>query len=395
MSAPADSEGLVAPATAPPHGRDVALVAQAAVRGHGQGRVVLELARALALRGHHVTVYAHDVAEELSGLVRVHRIPRAAPGPQVLDDLFTLAWATIAVRRAHHEVCCVVGPTALPRRPFLLDLQFSHRGWRATWGRTGKPARRHRLAARVAAALEAVSCRLADAVIVSSRVLAADLGLGREVRVVPNGVDLDEYRPPSAEARRKARCRLGVAPDEVLVAFLGEYTTNRKGLDPLLRAVSLGPERERLLVAAPGPTARLRAQVAELGLERRVVVAPDERARSAYDAADVVAVPSLYEPFSLVSLEAAACGLPVVLSRRAGAAELLEGAVEIVDDPESPLALRQALDRVEQPDVAARLGRAARARVESLSWPAALTGALEAIEALSPRTGPRTTRARP
>jgi len=86
-------------------------------------------------------------------------------------------------------------------------------------------------------------------------------------------------------------------------------------------------------------------------------------------AADVACVPSRQEAFGNVVLEACAAGLPVVTSRLAGAAELLDGALAalVVDDPEDLDALAAALTHALGPE-GAELGRAARLRAESLPW---------------------------
>jgi glycosyltransferase involved in cell wall biosynthesis len=88
-------------------------------------------------------------------------------------------------------------------------------------------------------------------------------------------------------------------------------------------------------------------------------------------AADVVCVPSRQEAFGNVVLEACAAGVPVVTSRRVGAAELLDGplATLVVDDPADLGALRAALGRAIGPERDA-LGHAARARAEDFPWDA-------------------------
>jgi glycosyltransferase involved in cell wall biosynthesis len=85
-------------------------------------------------------------------------------------------------------------------------------------------------------------------------------------------------------------------------------------------------------------------------------------------AADAVCVPSRQEAFGNVVLEAAAAGVPAVVSRRAGAAELLDGPLAtLVVDPEDTAALAAALARALGPEGPA-LGRAARARAEAFPW---------------------------
>ncbi len=170
-----------------------------------------------------------------------------------------------------------------------------------------------------------------------------DAEIERVVTVAP-GVDLEHFRPgeaghPGRAGRERARDRLAVPRDAVLLLFVGRIQP-LKAPDVLLRAAARMLEddpslRRRLSVAVVGgpsgagltaPTA-LADLAAELGLcgragERDVVrfESPTgggvgtgrDRLRDWYRAADLVAVPSHNESFGLVALEAQACGTPVI-----------------------------------------------------------------------------------
>jgi hypothetical protein len=127
---------------------DVALVAPNVVRADGQGQAMLELARALAARGHRVTVYAHRLDAHAGPRVSHRRIPDV-PGPRLVADLVFFALATLALRRSSHDVTCVMGPCAAPPAPFVYYAQFSHAGWRRTWADGSRPAAYHRAHGRL------------------------------------------------------------------------------------------------------------------------------------------------------------------------------------------------------------------------------------------------------
>ena len=100
-----------------------------------------------------------------------------------------------------------------------------------------------------------------------------------------------------------------------------------KGLETLLDAMVRLPEATLLIIGGDqdepdnGHGARLREQVRALGLERRVRflgAQPQRRLRLFYAAADATVMPSYYESFGMVALEAMACGSPVVASRVGG-----------------------------------------------------------------------------
>ena len=147
---------------------------------------------------------------------------------------------------------------------------------------------------------------------------------GERVAVIPLGVDLDRFQPGG---RAEARAALGLSTDERLVLAVGRIEP-LKGLDILIRALAEMTERQhvKLLIAggddrADREIARLKAVAAEVGVADRVRfvgAVPHERLPLYYRAADAVAMPSFYESFGLVAVEAMACGVPVVASRVGG-----------------------------------------------------------------------------
>lgn len=365
---------------------DLALVVQNAVRQDGQGRAMLELARVLAGRGHRVALYAHAVDESLTD-VEVHRLPHL-PGPQLADDLGVLRAATAALRRRRFDAACVLGPTARPPCPTIYYAQFSHRGWRESWTRATRPDLYHRVHARALQALEDRCVRHADRVIALSDATAREIAgdTGTPVDVVPNGIDLEEFVPVTAAERTAARARLGVSGDAFVVGFLGDYATPRKGVEPLIRACGFaGVDGARLVIAGRGSEAHVRRVAATAGVEDRIVIPGFVPARDVIAAADTVAVPSLYEPFSLVAVEAAACGIPVLASARVGAASLLGDGVIVVDDPTNPSSLAAALTTLKAmgADGRATMGGHARSAATALSWDVTAGQAADIVESVA------------
>lgn len=355
----------------------VGMVGHHVVRGDGEGRALLELARGLHGRGHLVRIYSHELDDELAGVVE-HVLLTEPPGPQLVDDLTTLVVATRRLREAAHDVVVVLGPCARPDPPYVYAAQFSQRGWQRTWRPGARPGGYHRLHSRLMTPLERRAVRHASATLATTPRLAGELGDGPPVTLVPNGIDLDEFPVVSPAERQRVRGELGLPTDARVVGFVGEYHTNRKGLAPLLEACSRGDEH--LLVAGSGRSEWLDRRAAEMGIAPRVhrlgFVAPQH----VYAAADTVAVPSLYEPFSLVAVEAAASGLPTVLSSDVGAAAYLGDAAVVVEDVTDVAALRAALDEVSDPATAARLRKAARPAAEALAWDRVIPAAVDLVE---------------
>jgi glycosyltransferase involved in cell wall biosynthesis len=211
--------------------------------------------------------------------------------------------------------------------------------------------RRGRWAGRPRRAVERFVYRRADAVVVLSDAFA-DLvttryGVRRErVHVIRPGVDLDRFSP----GRQAARQALGLAPDQQVV-FSARRLFARMGLDVLVDAMPHLPGCTTVL-AGTGPEAdALCAHVRARGVEDRVVLLggiDDDQLVTWYRAADVVVVPSRsFEGFGLITLEALACGVAVVVTDVGG----LREAVRALDDalvvpPEQPVALAAAITRV-------------------------------------------------
>ena len=144
-----------------------------------------------------------------------------------------------------------------------------------------------------------------------------------KVAVIPLGVDLDRFRPAEKQGARSA---LGLR-DERIILFVGRIEP-LKGVDILINAASLLESDVECTVLVVGGDESSQAEVAELrglardrGIEHRVafVGAVDhEMLPLYYNAADVCVVPSHYESFGLVAVEAMASGVPVVASRVGG-----------------------------------------------------------------------------
>jgi UDP-glucose:(heptosyl)LPS alpha-1,3-glucosyltransferase len=194
------------------------------------------------------------------------------------------------------------------------------------------------------------------------------------ISVLYNGVDLVRFDPARRATLGAATRRdLGIAAGVRVCAAVGSGFA-RKGFDLLLRLwrEAPPPDTALLLVGDDERLARYRREAEALGGRVRVT-GPRDDVEAILAAADVACLPSRQEAFGNVVLEACAAGVPVVTSRRAGAAELLDGplATLVVDDPEDQVALAAALARALGPEHDA-LARAARTRAEAFTWEAHL-----------------------
>jgi len=192
------------------------------------------------------------------------------------------------------------------------------------------------------------------------------------VVVLYNGVDPRRFHPSRRESfRSKIRERWQIPDKSPLVLFVGSGF-RRKGLD-LLLSVWGAPGLSDAYLLVLGDDARMsryKARARALAGERIVFAGRQEDMENYYAAADVVALPSLQEAFGNVVLESLAAGLPVLVSREAGAAEvlsgnLIEGIVNRIDDREELAGkLTRLLERRPDPLVSAE----ARRLAERFSW---------------------------
>ncbi len=187
--------------------------------------------------------------------------------------------------------------------------------------------------------------------------------------VIPNGVDLERFDP----GRRKAveeRIRQSMGQGEGPVWLLVGNGFQRKGLDTAFRALARSGAADAVLwvvgTDTPAPWLRL---ADELGVGDRVrFLGRRSDIEDVYAAADALILPTRYDSFANVCLEAAAAGLAVVTSGANGAARWLGEAGLVIDDPEDFAGFARALDLLADPMTREQLGASARRRAETQSW---------------------------
>ena len=367
----------------------------------GMSVYVRELARALAARGHRVDIFTADPGprdppvRRLAPGVRLVALDadgaqgplkRALPPrlPLLLEGLERFRRSEglrYDVVHSHYWLSGTVGMWAGERWGVPHVITFHTLG--AVKNRLGcgaEPRARIRGEAELvhrADRIVAPTAREAEHLV---RLYGADPGrIGR----IPCGVNLRRFRPLG---RARARRRLGIPAGRAVVLYVGRFAP-LKGVDRLVEALARSAHRDRarlLVVGGDGPrataTVRLGDLARDLGMERSVTFAgPVDQAHLPlyYNAADVLVLPSLYESFGLVMLEALACGTPVVATRVGAAEALIRPGItgELAGSP-SPGALASAIDRVlgrEAPSPAA-----VRSTVDGLGW----AGAARSMEAL-------------
>ncbi len=211
------------------------------------------------------------------------------------------------------------------------------------------------------------------------------------VEVIPCGTDISNFRVLS---KPEARVKLGFNLEDQVILYVGRFDP-RKGIETLVRAFAQlkhqaagqvtdqAPEKPLHLVivggSEPGQSdslerSRIEKIVDELGITDRTIFAGrigHDALPAYYTAADVCVIPSHYEPFGLVAIEAMACGTPVVASDVGGLKfTVVPEETGLLVPPQNEAAFAEAIDRILTDAVwACKLRRQAASRVqENFSW---------------------------
>ncbi len=194
------------------------------------------------------------------------------------------------------------------------------------------------------------------------------------ISVVYNGIDLDRFSPSLRQAWRAAvRRELGIS-DETFVLLFVSNNFQRKGLDCAVRAlakVSRVSSAVKLLVVGAGRSGPFRRLARRNGIEDRVLfVGPTATVERYYGAADAFVLPTRYDPFAGVCLEAMACGLPVITTCMNGAAELIEDGKNgfVIARSETEDHLVKSIEQALEPGRCTTMGAAAAQRATAFSF---------------------------
>lgn len=352
----------------------------------GLGRHVHALCEAQAAAGHEVTVLTARApgspARETVAGVRIVRVPAPTPAvPTVPDALVDWVHGLDAAMAASgislageispqvvHAHDWVVARAATSIRsasglPLVVTVHATEAGRHQGWITTDLSRRIHRIEYRLT--------NEAQRVITCSQAMRAEVGRlfglpAERCDVITNGIDLRQWTRSSPEAAAAARQRWA-APGRPLVVFVGRLEWE-KGVHTLLEAasaLSAAVPGIRIVIAGTGTRSQhLRDQAVSLNLDQTVTFTgwiPEEGLRALTTCADAVVVPSLYEPFGLVALEAAALRVPLVVAATGGLTEIVrDGETGRVFPPGDPAALAAALtDVVTDPGSAALRAEAA------------------------------------
>ncbi len=204
-----------------------------------------------------------------------------------------------------------------------------------------------------------------------------------KIKIIYNGLDHEKFRPLPRQSRPALLARLSAPVGAKIVLFVGSGF-GRKGLAYLFEAFGGLTDKDALLwVVGKGAAAPYQRLADRLGFAHRVRFwGPQAEVAPFYQAARVLALPTLYDPCSNVVLEALGCGCPVVTTAANGAAEFLTPGQngEILDKPDDITGLRQALTAYLARGGDLEIKHAAPQAVANLNWDHTTSQTLAVLE---------------
>ncbi len=372
-------------------------------RGGAEG-ATLRLIRALAARGHEVHVLTRAVSCELPASVQVHLIPARRPTVALRHWAFANGVARV-LRENSFDVSVACG------RGYAEDAVWSHNGGQAAasrgetrsyyfspfrqWLRRGqdfyspkgwayRTLERKRFAGRSPRILS-VSQMVADEF---QRDYGAD---PKRTRVVYNQVELERFGAEKIRPlRAAARAALGLTEGELAILFVGQ-NFKRKGLRTLVEAAGeLQRQGRSFQVLVAGSTPERGAPYARLArqlgcAERLRFLGQHARVEELYAAADVLCLPTFYDPCALVVVEGMAGGLPVITSRYNGASEMLHHGIDgfVLQEPSDTAEFAGVLAKLFDPKLREQISAAAIATARAVCLQNPANDIVAAVEDLA------------
>jgi UDP-glucose:(heptosyl)LPS alpha-1,3-glucosyltransferase len=354
-------------------------------RAGGHSRYVAELATRFA-KEHEVHVFANYIEPGEPASIRFHRVPawRLNAFTTVLSFVLPV---TFQIGRGfdiiHSQGFCGL-------RGNVFTAHICNRAWHQALQRLENGASiRESIFNAMGTTFEYSLYRFArhsEVIAISERV-ARDLvhfyHCRAPIQVIHHGVDLELFSPANrGRWRDEVRARLNLADTDMVFLYVGDL---RKGAMRSIEALSR-LDTGRLLFVSRSRTSDYEQLAQAAGLSGRVLFdGPTNQVETMYAAADAFLLPSPYDAFGMVATEAMASGLPVIVSREAGASELIKHGQNglLLEDVSNTAELAGHMDSLQRDRRwAAGLGCAARKTVEPMSWDAVAAETMRVYEKL-------------
>lgn len=344
----------------------------------GSSKYAVEVIKYMQKNGHDVHVFANKWDKMNS--VHFHKIPVFSRNFFIREFLM-MALSTIIVNLQRYKFNVVYSQ---PGRFFSPDIAGVHMC--ATGGIGNKPKN---IEYRIWYEIEKFNLKKAKRIIAVSDSIKNELMKNysvpeEKITVIHNGVNLSEFSLGNKKnIRLEIRKKYNIGKNEILLLFVGN-PFSRKGLEYLLRALPFVKNVKLLIIGRYDDITPYLKLSDSLGVRERVLYMDFvDKISDFFASSDIFVFPTLYEPFGLVVIEAMASGLPVVVSKCAGAAELIEdgnGGI-LLDNPKNPEEIAEKVNMlIKNKRLRSKISKQARKVVEEYAWDKVAEKWLEVFE---------------
>ncbi len=369
----------------------IALVAQSCDNITGVGRIVSSLGEEFAAGVHEVHIVAQRISAVPQG-AEPHKVFGFSSMNGVNKALFR--YITPGVIRSLN--CDVVNAFGVGRTATVVTAQSCHRAgmellkkftreriWESNFGLFDRISLDDEQALFTSPKTKQI---IAVSQFVKEQIAALYRVDRDRITVIPNGVNLSAFADNAAQ-RIFLRAKYELTPEDFALLFIGNEF-DRKGLQTIIEALNvLRGQKHRLFIVGRGNSVPYKALAERLGVTDRVMFLGETNAPERLLAlADAFVLPSLYEPFGIVVIEAMAAGVPVVTSRLTGAVEGMTHAEHglYLDDPTSARELAHAVEELTNDgSLRHRLIEKGKMEAEQFSWQRIAARTLEVYEQTS------------
>jgi len=192
------------------------------------------------------------------------------------------------------------------------------------------------------------------------------------IKVIYNGVDSNVFNPGVKAYRDEMRREHRIDDKDLVVLFVSN-NWERKGLATIIEAISrTGNEQIRLLAVGRGNARRYSSLAGKNKINAGQIIFTGRTGdvEKFYGMADIFVLPSRYEPFANVCLEAMACGLPVITTKTNGASELIRGGENgfLLEAWDDSAGLSEIIKKLSVKHMREGIGHKAADTVKSYTW---------------------------
>ena len=365
----------------------------------GAERYAVELSTCLLRRGHEVHVYAQRWDPTLVDGMTIYRVP-GIHRPRYLNALLYAFETRRLVKREAYDVI-----HSHQRTIFHQVLSMHHPCYSISRNRVGPisqfvgPFKRfanpRHFAYRWLESRQFGCASLRYVVAVSEGtkqdILARYDLASSVVRVIYPGVDSRKMSPEITRQHRiDVRKRYGLTEGDIAIIFVGSEF-KRKGLRFAIEALGLLRDERvsckvHFFVLGAGDQREYRHLAERFGIVEQVhFIGLYPHVEHYYAAADICLLPTLSDPFPLVVMEAMAFGLPVIVSKVQGVAEVLQNGYNamLLDDPRDACQIKGAIIHLLEGSRRVELGSRAREAAQSFTWDRMTDGVIRLYEEIS------------